>query len=146
MNQEAIDRLVASGRLAIVPTNPDRARVLLAQARKHLESADAISASDPSLAYVALYDAARKAILAHMLAHGYREAARPGAHQAVIEYALAALGDSAAAEALARLNRLRRNRNRSEYESWEPSPIAIKSDLKHASEIVTLVETLLTAQ
>jgi hypothetical protein len=143
MNQEAIDDLVASGRLATVPINPDRTRALLAQASKQFESAAAIAASDPSLAYVALYDAARKAILAHMLAHGYREVARLGAHQAIVEYAVAALGNSAAAEALARLDRLRRNRNRSEYESWEPSPKAIESDLRHAREIVALVVTLL---
>jgi hypothetical protein len=127
-----------------VPTNPGRARALLAQAKKHLDSAEALTASDPSLAYVALYDAARKAILAHMLAHGFREVARPGAHQAVIEYAQAAFGDTDAAEVLARLDRLRRNRNRSEYESWEPSPKVIKSDLKHAWEIVNLVETALS--
>jgi hypothetical protein len=144
MNQKAIDELVASGRLATVPVNPDRARALLAQAGKHLESATAIAASDPSLAYVALYDAARKAILAHMLVHGYREVARLGAHQAIVEYGLAALGSSEAVESLARLNRLRRNRNRSEYESWEPSPQAIESDLRHAREIVALVETLLS--
>ena len=62
-----------------MPVNPDRARTLLAQAARHLESAEAIAATDPSLAYVALYDAARKAGLAHMLAHGYRELVRPGA-------------------------------------------------------------------
>lgn len=143
MNREAIDHLVASGRIGSVPVNPAQGRILLAQATRHLESAAAIAASDPSLAYVALYDAARKAVLAHMLVHGYRELARPGAHHAVVEYAIAALGDSAATDALARLHRLRRNRNRAEYESWEPSTRAINSDLNHARKIVNLVEELL---
>lgn len=139
----AIDELVASGRLQRVPVDATRARSLLAQARTHLESAAAVAKTDPSLAYVALYDAARKAVSAHMVANGFREMARLGAHRAVVEYALAALGNSEAAASLTRLDRLRRNRNRTEYESWEPSHAAIQSDLKHATAIVTLVATLL---
>lgn len=53
MNQKAIDELVAEGRIARVPVNPASARTLLAQAARHLESAGAIAATDPSLAYVA---------------------------------------------------------------------------------------------
>lgn len=109
-----------------------------------MASADEFQTSDPPLAYVALYDAARKAILAHMLANGLRETARPGAHQAVVEYAQAALDDDEPSEALLRLDRLRRNRNRSEYESWEPTAQMIASDLQHAAVIVDLVAALLT--
>lgn len=138
-----MDRLVASGRLGRVPSNPDRAHALLVQARRHLASAAELQDSDPPLAYVALYDAARKAILAHLVANGLRETARPGAHQAVVEYAQAVLVDNESSEALSRLDRLRRNRNRSEYESWEPTANMIASDLKHAAAIVDLVAALL---
>jgi hypothetical protein len=144
MNREAVDRMVASGRIERVPANPARARSLLAQSVKHLESAAALAASDPSLAYVALYDAVRKAVLGHMLANGFRELARPGAHRAVVDYAIAVLGDSAATDAVSRLDRLRRNRNRAEYESWEPSARAVNSDLNHARTIVSLVGALLS--
>jgi hypothetical protein len=143
VNQKVIDELVATGRISRVPVNLAGSRILLTQAARHLESAGAIAATDPSLAYVALYDAARKSVLAHMLAHGYRELVRPGAHQAVVEYAVAAVGDSTAVEALRRLDRLRRNRNRSEYDSWEPSPKTIESDLVHARTIFDLVRSLL---
>ncbi len=78
-----------------------------------------------------------------MLAHGYRELVRPGAHQAVVEYAVAAVGDPIAVEALRRLDRLRPNRNRSEYDSWEPSQKTIESDLVHARTIFDLVSSLL---
>jgi hypothetical protein len=54
-----------------------------------------LAKSDPALAYVALYDAARKAITGHMQAHGYRVTNRPGAHQAVGLYADAALSGGA---------------------------------------------------
>ena len=78
MNQKVIDELLADGRITRVPVNVAGSRTLLSQAARHLESAGAIAATDPSLAYVALYDAARKSVLAHMLAHGYREVVRPG--------------------------------------------------------------------
>lgn len=136
--------MVATGRLGRVPANPDRAHALLAQATRHLASAAELQNSDPPLAYVALYDAARKAILAHMLANGLRETARPGAHQAVVEYGQAVLVDHDSSEALLRLDRLRRNRNRSEYESWEPTAEMLASDLKHAAAIVDLVAALLS--
>jgi hypothetical protein len=98
--------------------------VLLGQARQHLASAMGLTEFDPSLAYVALYDAARKAVAAHMLAHGFRERVGSGAHQAIVDYAQAGLVNPESALTLARFDRLRRNRNRSEYESWsQPGPM-----------------------
>jgi hypothetical protein len=55
----------------------------LDEAKTHLASSAALAKTDPSLSYTALYDAARKAITAHMQAHGYRVANRPGAHHVV---------------------------------------------------------------
>lgn len=136
MNQAAIDRLIAAGRLKRVPPDMPRARILLVQAETHLRSADEISTTDAALSYVALYDAARKAIVAHMLSNGYRETVRPGAHKTVVEYAQASFTDVGMANSLLRLDRVRRNRNRTEYESWEPSLAAISSDLVHARAIV----------
>jgi len=139
MNSDSLEHLLATGRLERVPIDQLRSETLLQQARRHLESAAAIADADPPLAYVALYDAARKAISAHMLAQGYRELARRGAHQAVVEYARIALVDRGADAALARLDSLRRNRNRSEYESWDPQPRVVLTDLAHARSIVEAV-------
>jgi len=68
----------------------------LDEATAHLTSSAALAATDPALAYVALYDAARKAITAHMQANGYRPTNRTGAHQAVGLYAETALAPAPA--------------------------------------------------
>lgn len=52
---------------------------------------------DLEIAYVALYDAARKAITAAMLASGIRAANRAGAHEAVAIWAAETLGARCAA-------------------------------------------------
>ena len=57
-------------------------------------------ASDSTLAFTALYDAIRKAISAHMRAHGYRVGRGPGAHAKTGEYAQAAEHASVIVEAI----------------------------------------------
>jgi len=88
----------------------------LDDAERHLAAATKIADLDPSGAYVLAYDAARKSVAGALLMSGHRVLSRPGSHQALAQYA-----DSLAAEtgeqALTRLDRLRRNRNRSEYGS-----------------------------
>ncbi len=83
-------------------------------ANRHVVAAEAIAELDPSGAYVLAYDAARKSVAAALLGRGYRVLSRPGAHQALARFAkdLAERHDE---PSLARLDRLRRNRNRSEY-------------------------------
>jgi hypothetical protein len=88
----------------------------LDDAERHLAAATKIADLDPSGAYVLAYDAARKSVAGALLMSGHRVLSRPGSHHALAQYA-----DSLAAEtgeqALTRLDRLRRNRNRSEYGS-----------------------------
>lgn len=62
------------------------------------------------------FDAARKSVAAALLVAGHRVLNRPGSHQAPAQYAqsMAAQVDE---PALTRFDRLRRNRNRSEYGS-----------------------------
>ena len=67
-----------------MPSDAATARASLAEARRHLASAKLIPGADPNGAYVLLYDAARKANAAHMLASGLRVAARPRAQEAVV--------------------------------------------------------------
>jgi hypothetical protein len=66
-----VDRLVAEGRLEVVKADPKDAKAKLEEAKRHLDSARAIADSDTEGAYSLLYDAARKAIDSHMLAHGF---------------------------------------------------------------------------
>ncbi len=83
---------------------------------RHLKAAIQIAAIDPSGAYVLAYDAARKSVAAALLISGHRVLSRPGAHRALAEYA-DWLSDRTGERALTRFDRLRRNRNRSEYGS-----------------------------
>lgn len=102
----------------IEPVEPDEgtASQWLDDASRHLEAAAKIADLDLSGAYVLAYDAARKSVAAALLMAGHRVLSRPGSHQALAQYA-----DSLTAEtgeqALKRFDRLRRNRNRSEYGS-----------------------------
>ncbi len=63
--------LLASGRLERIA--PDRAAglVRIAKAEQHLATSQMLLGHDNEMAYAALYDAARKAATAHMLARGY---------------------------------------------------------------------------
>lgn len=64
-----------------------------------------------------------------------------GAHQATAMYAAAVLGSSEGKEHVAALDRLRRNRNRSEYGLWTIGSATVARDLTtHAHGIVGEVE------
>ncbi len=131
-----IAELVHDGRIELVPPDPEAARTILLEARRHLESAETVAASDPNGAYALLYDAARKAVTAHMLAKGCRVAARSGAHQSVVLYAEEALGGGDVPQ----LDRMRRNRNRSEYDVKVFGAAEVAADLGYARGVVAAVE------
>ncbi|MFN8123068.1 MAG: HEPN domain-containing protein [Thermoleophilia bacterium] len=136
-----VDALLAEGRIEAVEPDPDTARERLRIARTHLATAAlAADAGDLNGALSLLYDAARKAVAAHMLAVGYRPRARPGAHQAVTRYAAAVLGSGRHAAAVRQFDRMRRDRNRSEYESLWLERAAVDADLAHAVAIAEAVE------
>lgn len=132
----SIDDLLARGRLEAVPADPSSALERLATARLHLESARRLAEQDPDGAYALLYDAARKAVAAHMLASGIRARNRPGAHETTARYATLALPGGAARE----LDRLRRSRNRLEYGGSAISPQQVRHDLAHAGGLIAAVE------
>jgi YD repeat-containing protein len=75
--------LLREGRLEPVPPDVTTARASIEEAQRHLTSAALIAVDDPNGAYALLYDGARKAIAAHMLASGPRATVRPRAHHAV---------------------------------------------------------------
>ena len=102
----------------IEKVEPDQATATgwLDDAGRHLEAAAKIAELDPSGAYVLAYDAARKSIAAALLMTGHRILSRPGSHQALAQYARS-IAIQVDEPALTRFDRLRRNRNRSEYGS-----------------------------
>jgi hypothetical protein len=98
----SIAALLAEGRLERIAADVDEADELVRQADTHLSSAQRLADEDPAGAYQLLYDAARKATTADMLAAGYRaKSDRPGAHAAVVLYAEEALANEAERESLA---------------------------------------------
>jgi hypothetical protein len=137
---DELEALVREGRIDRVEADPDAARDRLEEARRHLDSAGLIAETDPAGAYSLLYDAARKAVDAHMLMSGYRVSkSRLGAHEATARYAASVLGSGPHAESARRFDRMRRNRNRSEYGAWQIGRSTSEADLVHARAIVDAV-------
>lgn len=127
-----VDALIGARRLERVPVDGEASARRLAAARRHLQSAAMISGDDPDAAYALLYDAARKAVAAHMQAAGHRARNAPGAHEATALYAAAVLTGRSAGE----LDRMRRFRNRIEYGTTSFDTRQVEHDLRHAEAIV----------
>ena len=133
-----VPHLLAAGRLEAVPPDLTSARARLARAARHLETSAKLRGQDNDMAYAALYDAARKAVTAHMLANGLRVPARVGAHEAIGVYAADSISDDTGA--VREFQRMRRRRNKSEYEDILVGDQDIDTDLVHAGHIVAAVE------
>lgn len=111
-----LDDLRNRGLIESVDADRATAGQWLNDAERHLEAAGQIAKLDPAGAYVLAYDAARKSVAAALLMDGHRVLSRPGAHRALAQYA-ESLASQTGEQALGRLDRLRRNRNQSEYGS-----------------------------
>ncbi len=136
----SVDDLIRTGLIERVPPDRDTAAVWLADASRHLDAAAHILDIDRAGAYGLAYDAARKAVAAHMLVHGLRVRSVPGAHRSIALYAESLASDS---RDLARLDAMRRNRNRSEYGHRVFGRQEVAADLEHAQAIVALIHELL---
>ena len=143
MTDSELRRLLAAPGVQQVVADAAAAAASVEEAVRHLASAHAIEEADPNGAYQLLYDAARKAAAAHMLARGYRATNAPGAHTVVARYAAVALG--AGTRSAAELDRLRRRRNRSEYGLTFFELTEVREALEHAEAIVRAVAEDLSA-
>jgi hypothetical protein len=107
----SVEDMLGRGELERVASDPDGADAAIDEARLHTESARDIRSKDRNGAYHLAYDAARKAVMAHMRRAGVRVRRGEGGHVITAQYAAlvvdAQLGD--------RLGQMRRRRNRSEY-------------------------------
>ena len=136
-----VEALLKEGRIERVEADTGAARDRLEEATRHLDSAVLIAETDPAGAYSLLYDAARKAVDAHMLMSGYRVSkSRLGAHEATARYASSTLGSGPHGGSALRFDRMRRNRNRSEYGAWQIGRSTLEADLVHARAIVEAVQ------
>lgn len=135
----SLESLVARGRIEQVAADREAAEADLEQASKHLESAALLVASDPVMAYAALYDAARKAVSAHMRARGYRIKGLSGYHAKTFEYAAVVLAHRLSADELERLDDMRSVRNDSEYRARHVGSAEVHFDLETARAVVAAV-------
>lgn len=111
--RNAIEGMLQRGELERVSANREHADLLLAQAHRHLGSAELIAESDAAGAYQLLYDAARKALAAVLENQGLRATSR-GGHIAFLD-AVSAQLDPPLGAVLRPFDRLRRRRNQAEY-------------------------------
>lgn len=129
--------MVASGDLEIVAADSEAAALSLEEARLHLQSAQAISSSDPNGSYQLAYDAARKAVMSSMRVGGFRVRKGEGGHAITAAYAAEAL-DPALGK---RLDSARRRRNRSEYGSTFFDAASIADAIDLAGSLIAAVES-----
>jgi hypothetical protein len=105
--------MLERGELSQITANAELADRLLATARQHLASARLLADTDPYLAYVAVYDAIRKALSALLQIQGLR-ATTSGGHLAVMHAVQAQFGASMGA-ILRPVDRIRVTRHEAEY-------------------------------
>ncbi len=133
--------LIAARRLETVPADLVLARIRVTAAGQRWMTAQSLMEVDVDVAYVTAYDAARRAATAHMLATGLRARAVPRAHEAVGDYVLAMIATASAAE----FQRIRRRRNKSEYDDIVIGHADARNDVDHCGEIVEAVARSLGA-
>ena len=131
----SVEALLSARRLERVPPDPVAALGRLRRAEDKLAVARQIAELDVDVAYVTAYDAARIAITAHMLAHGYRARAATGAHEATGSYAEVMIASPRVRE----FQRMRRRRNKAEYDDAIIGHAELLADLDHAGAIVEAV-------
>ena len=140
MNADQVNALVDEGVVARVEADVDESRAELAAAKAHLLGAKAASQADPTGAFILAYDAARKAVVAHMRANGLRVRPRFGAHYQTGSYARATLTGLVAEEHLTAFVDMREVRNDTEYEADVVGGRDAAEALVHARAIVDAVE------
>jgi hypothetical protein len=127
----SVESMLSSGQLDRIEPDADLARAMLADAGRHLESAEAIALDDPSGAFQLAYDGARKAVQALLAYEGLRVRARPGAHAVTAQHAREEVDEELGRS----LESMRRRRNLSEYgiAHFEAADVAHAIDVAVAS-------------
>jgi hypothetical protein len=130
-----LDDLISKRLIEPVAGDQPMASEWIEDAKRHIQASQAVESIDPAGAYVLAYDAARKSVAAVLLTTGHRVTSRPGSHQALSRFAKT-LADDTGEPALEHLDRLRRNRNRSEYGSRTFGAAEVKEAIQIAGAIV----------
>jgi len=139
MSNDAVEELVADGTLRRVTSDVDGGARELATAIQHIASSHLVAASDPAGALVLAFDAARKAIEAHMRSNGLRVGAGEGGHAKLARYGVAAFGSSPAIDHFRMFDRVRRVRNSVQYDVLTVEDADVQFALEQAEAIVQAV-------
>jgi hypothetical protein len=135
-----VEALVAGGVLRRTTADREAAARELVIANQHLASSRLIADVDSAGALVLAYDAARKAIEAHMRANGLRVGTGEGGHEKLAQYGAAAFDDAAAGEHFRMFDRVRRVRNRVQYDAFAVEDADVVFAREQAEAIVAAVE------
>jgi hypothetical protein len=142
--RSTVELMITKAEIERVTADRVHADHLLAQAERHLRSAEAIADLDPTGAFQLPYDAARKALCAVLENQGLRTTSR-GGHIAVLE-AVSAQLDPPLGAVLRPFDRLRRRRNQAEYPAGEVPAVTageIADNLPKVRGIVRLAAKVL---
>lgn len=139
MTDSDVKRLLADKVIQRIPADQETAGAEIEVARRHILSARKIMKDDPALAFTGLYDAMRKAVVAHMRSRGFRIAKMQGSHKKTGEYASAALDHLRIGEHLDEFDALRNLRNQSEYDGVSLYLEDVQEALDHVQVIVEAI-------
>jgi hypothetical protein len=137
--RDTIEKLIASAALEQVPASREHADLLIAQARKHLESARVIAGTDPEGAYAMVYDAARKALTAVLENQGLRTTRLRGHHQSAYEAVVAQLVPPMGKQ-LRPFNRMRQTRGSAEYPKRDEPALSTEDVLEDRAKSEEIVD------
>jgi hypothetical protein len=140
VSADQLRAMIGAGELERVDPDPGTAAVELEDAMNHLRSAEKLVDDDPIMAYSAVYDATRKALAAHMRAHGYRVRGKVGHHAKTIRYGRIVLEGQGIDEVLERVDDIRVVRNDAEYAGRRIGRQEVTADLETARSVVRAVE------
>ena len=140
MSRADVETLVAGGVLRRTTSDRDAAARELVIANQHIASSRLVTDVDPAGALVLAYDAARKAIEAHMRANGLRVGTGEGGHAKLAQHGVAAFGDTATGEHFRVFDRVRRVRNSVQYDAFAVEDADVAFALEQAKAIVAVVE------
>lgn len=134
--------LLADRRIRQEPTARGQVKEQLAAARRDLDTARGLLASENEWAYTIAYNAMLLAGRAVIFSEGYRPTAT-GGHAAVVEFLRIRLGPSFA-EMILTLDRMQRQRHRILYDApGTVSPSQIREAVQAAEQFLSQIEELI---
>ncbi|MBA3628237.1 MAG: hypothetical protein H0W55_00970 [Actinobacteria bacterium] len=136
MSRATVRSLVRQGRIEEVEADVEGATSKLEEACRHLGSAESIASTDPSGPTRCCTTPLEKL---WMPTCSPRDAESANLDSEPI-YAMIELARGSYVEHIKCLDRMRRNRNRSEYGIWDIGASTVERDLEHARKIVEAVE------